>query len=61
MAYTPEDARAETGASLVDTMREKAAELVASTHSFHDFRNYVWSGLQNGWVVVEKDLTAAGL
>jgi hypothetical protein len=61
MAYSPDDARSEDGESLLDTMREKAAELVASTHSLHDFRNYVWSGLQNGWVVVEKDLTAAGL
>jgi hypothetical protein len=60
MAYQPEEHAAE-GESVVETMREKAAELIASTHSAHDFKNYVWAGLTNGWVVVEKDLTAAGL
>jgi hypothetical protein len=60
MAYQPEEHAAE-GESVLDTMREKAAELIASTHTAHDFKNYVWSGLTNGWVVVEKDLTAAGL
>jgi hypothetical protein len=59
MAYHPEEHAAEEG--VLDTMREKAAELIASTHSAHDFKNYVWAGLTNGWVVVEKDLTAAGL
>jgi hypothetical protein len=61
LAYPPDAATTEDGTTVLDTMRAKAAELVASTHSLHDFRNYVWSGLQNGWVIVEKDLTAAGL
>jgi hypothetical protein len=60
MAYAP-DADDAADPTVLETMRAKAAELVASTHTLHDFRNYVWSSLQNGWVVVEKDLTAAGL
>ncbi len=62
LAYHPDEARTENGQSVLDTMREKAAELVASTHTLHDFRNYVWAGLEKGWVVqLENDLAAAGI
>lgn len=62
LAYHPDEIRTENGESALDAMRAKAAELVASTHSLHNFRNYVWAGLDQGWVqVIEKNLTAAGI
>jgi hypothetical protein len=62
LAYHPDEARDGNGESALDAMRAKAAELVASTHSLHDFRNYVWAGLEKGWVVtLENNLTAAGI
>jgi hypothetical protein len=62
LAYHPDELRTADGTSALDAMRAKAAELVASTHSLHDFRNYVWAGLEKGWVVtLENNLTAAGI
>lgn len=62
MAYHPSEIKAEDGSDVLGSMREKAAELVASTHSLHDFKSYVWGGLAQGWVVaLENDLSAAGI
>ena len=41
-------------------MREKANDIVANHQSLATARNYMWAGIEKGWVVVE-DLTAAGL
>ncbi len=46
--------------SLLAQMRAKANDIVASHHTLAEARNYVWAGIEKGWVVVE-DLTAAGL
>ncbi len=62
LAYHPDEVRERDGDSALEVMRAKAAELVASTHSLHDFRNYVWAGLDKGWIVaLENNLTAAGI
>jgi hypothetical protein len=49
-----------THETVLHKMREKAHEVVASNHTLHEARNYVWAGIEKGWVVVE-DLTAAGI
>jgi hypothetical protein len=46
--------------SLLAHMRAKANDIVANHNTLAEARNYVWAGIEKGWVVVE-DLTAAGL
>jgi hypothetical protein len=73
LAYHADDLRAEretnsqcysaeaTHETVLEKIREAAADLVAASHSPHDMKNYVWAGLTRGWIVVEQDLTAAGI
>jgi hypothetical protein len=49
-----------THETVLEKMREKANEIVASHHSLQEARNYVWAGIEKGWVVIE-DLTAGGI
>ena len=72
LAYHRDDLRAEregdpkaypehaTHESVLEKMREKAGEVVSKHHSLHEARNFVWAGLEKGWVVIE-DFTAAGI
>lgn len=49
-----------THEDVLEKMREKANDIVANHRSLKEARDYVWAGLEKGWVVVE-DLTAAGI
>jgi superfamily II DNA helicase RecQ len=72
MSYHEDELRAEregdpkayppgsTHETVLQKMREKAGEVVEKHHGLHEARDFVWAGLEKGWVVVE-DLTAAGL
>ena len=67
MGYHRDDLRAEREGDPVNShetvlkhMREKANHIVANHHSLAAARDYVWAGIEKGWVVVE-DLTAAGI
>jgi len=67
LGYHGDDLRAEREGDPADShetvlgqMRAKANDIVANHHTLAEARNYVWAGIEKGWVVVE-DLTAAGL
>jgi hypothetical protein len=67
LGYHRDDLRAEREGDPADShetvlakMREKANDIVANHHSLAEARNYIWAGIEKGWVVVE-DLTAAGI
>src|ERR1700722_14798762 len=67
LGYHRDDLRAEREGdpstqheTLLAQMRAKANDLVANHPALAEARNYIWAGVEKGWVVVE-DLTAAGL
>jgi hypothetical protein len=68
LAYHRDDLRAEREGdpanepheTLLGQMRAKANDIVANHQTLAEARNYIWAGIEKGWVVVE-DLTAAGL
>jgi hypothetical protein len=67
MGYHRDDLRAEREGdpataheTVLAKMREKAGDIVANHRTLAEARNYIWAGIEKGWVVVE-DLTAAGI
>jgi hypothetical protein len=67
LGYHRDDLRAERAGDPADSqetllkhMRTKANDIVANHPALAEARNYVWAGIEKGWVVVE-DLTAAGI
>ncbi len=60
MAYGTTEIRIQGGQKIPDVMRERAINVVASSHPVHSVEMYVWGGIEKGWLDREQ-AAAAGM